>query len=233
MTGSVSSETAVFWSVLMERSVQQEAAQALLDVAMTAGQMGATRIGLPYTRTDMARNRIVQAFRQAAVSPDDVLVMLDCDHAHPADVIPRLVADVGGENLGIVAGLAFRRSHPHDPLWYVRQPDGRLLNPAGFEPGLYRCDAVGTGAIAIQRRVFDRLEEIYHEPFYFFRYEYLDGELSPSEDIYFCGLCEKVGIPCHVDCSLVLPHLRTVQVDGDTWAAYLAGHPNLVTEVIL
>lgn len=222
----------IFWSVLMERSVQQEAVLALLDVAMTAGQVGATKIGLPYTRTDMARNRIVQAFRRSATSPDDVLVMLDCDHAHPSDVIPRLAADIGSENLGIVAGLAFRRSHPHDPLWYVRQADGRLLNPAVFEPGLYRCDAVGTGAIAIQRWVFDRLVEVHQEPFYFFKYEYCDGELSPSEDIYFCSLCEKASIPCHVDCSLVLPHLRIEQVAGDTWAAYLAGHPNLVTEVI-
>jgi hypothetical protein len=215
----------VYWAVLMERSVQQDAVSALLDVAMTAGAAGAMRIGLPYTRTDQARNRIAAAFLTAAQNPNDTLVMLDCDHAHPPDIVPRLAA----REEGVVGALAFRRSPPHEPMWFVRHRDGRLMAPGEYEPILYECDAVGTGAIAIKRWVFDKLVEQGTE--YFFKYEYCEGGYSPSEDMYFAGLCEKAGIKHHVDCSLVTPHLATLHVNDQTWAMYRAGHSEILMEV--
>lgn len=223
--GETNNDPRVFWAVLMERTIQQEAVQSLLDIAMTAGALGAMRIGLSYTRTDRARNRIASAFLDMSKHSDDVLVMLDCDHAHPPDVISRLSA----RSEGVVGALAFRRSFPHEPMWFVRHEDGRLRSPGEYEPIVYQCDAVGTGAIAIKRWVFDKLKEAGAD--YFFKYEYFPGGISPSEDMWFARLCEEAGIKHHVDCSLVTPHLATLAVDNQTWAEYRANHPDILMEV--
>jgi hypothetical protein len=208
----------------MERAVQQEAVQSLLDVAAACGARGFVRLGIPYCRTDMARNNIVEAFCELSQSEDDTLVMLDCDHVHPPDVVERLAA----RPEGVVGALAFRRSPPHEPMWFVRTTGGKLRAPAVFEPLVYECAAVGSGAIAIKRWVFDRLNE--HAP-YFFKYEYCEGGFSPSEDMWFAGLCERAGIKHHVDCSLVIPHVAAQIVDGATWECYRSEHEELLIRV--
>ena len=214
----------VFWAALMERCIYDVAANALMDVAMTAGLNGYARISVPYGRTDAVRNLIVDAFRNLPGEPDDVLIMVDCDHAHPPDILPRLAM----RPEGVVAALAFRRSAPFEPMWFVRRPNGRLQSPAEFEPGLYECQAAGTGAIAVKRWVFDDLAKRGHE--YFFRYEYRedkDGWRS-SEDMHFAKLCEDAGIPHYVDCTLEIPHLRIDVVDSERWRRYRDEHPEIV-----
>lgn len=217
--------TKVYYAVLFERTLLGDAVDALLNVAAVAGVEGHVRITIPYTRTDTARNRLVSAFMQASESPHDTLVMLDADHVHPPDIVKRLAR----YPQGVVGALAFRRSAPHDPCWFVRAPDGRLRQPAEFEVGsLYECDAVGTGAIAIKRWVFERLAAE-HGPA-FFKYEYLDGGFSPSEDIYFARICEEAGIRHHVDTGLETPHIVNHAIALADWQAQMVNKPELVTE---
>jgi hypothetical protein len=209
----------VYWSVLLERNVHWRPASSLFRVAGNAALNGYNQIEMPYARTDDARNQIVKNFLMHSQHPDDTLVMLDNDHDHPENVVTELAR----RPEGVVAALAFRRSPPHDPLWFVRQDDGTLRQPAEWEEGLvYECDAVGTGAIAIKRRVFDALRDHgYRWPW--FRYEYPDDRdgLMPSEDMYFCRICEESGIKVHVHTGVEIPHLFMTAADHKRWRRHL------------
>lgn len=209
----------VMWALLMERSIQAEAVAAMLDVAMVCGSNGYERIDLGYMRTDMARNLIVQGFLQHAKDPNDTLVMLDADHQHPAHIVPQL-ARVPAE-IGVIGAMAFRRGGHCDPCWYVRGDDGELHAPMKWDEGkVYECAAVGTGAIAIKRWVFEKLDASgYKWPY--FRYEYPKAGAVPSEDIVFARACMAAGIPHHVDTGLMTPHLLTDVSDGRQWREFV------------
>lgn len=216
----------VYWAVIMERAMLWEAVDALLDVALTAGHLGHNRITVPYTAVDNARNHVERTFCGLSSNKDDVLIMLDADHFHPANITERLAAIP----VGVVAALAFRRGPPYDPLFYVRGEDGALGQPVEFERAVHSCQAVGTGAIAIRRWVFDRLEEVgFQKPF--FRNAYVEGRYDrPGEDVYFSRLCEEAGVNVHCDTSLVVPHLATTQITQDTWEAFRERHPEIVRD---
>lgn len=209
----------VFWAWLMERYVSDYAVESALTIAERAGAKGYKRITLPYMRTDVARTNIVAAFRRASKADDDVLVMLDCDHRHPVDVIDRLVA----HRVSVVGALAFRRGAPYFPCVFFEDDKGEYHPPLTWRSELQPCDVVGTGAIAIQRKVFDVLEAAgLSEPF--FRYEYPNGKV-PSEDIYFAAACAKAGIQQYCDFTLITPHLTAAEIDDESWRQWVADHP--------
>lgn len=211
-------EPKVFWSVLMERSVPGTAVGYLLNIATVAGARGYQKIELPYMRTELARNMIVQAFLDNSEDDNDVLVMLDCDHKHPSTILD--MAHYPPE-IGVVGALAYRRGGNHDPLFFLRGEDGLLHGAMQWEnEGLYRCAAVATCAIAIKRWVFTRLAEAGHR--YFFRYEYPDDGKPPTEDMVFARFCEEAGIHHYCDTSLTTPHLIEEEADGRQWQAFLA-----------
>ena len=226
--GQLAGTSKVFWAILMERNVQDHAANTLLDVAMEAGSHGYTRIMWGYSRTDLARNEIIKCFRNGAKDPDDYLVMLDNDHLFPPDVIARLIK----WNENVVGALAFRRGPPYFPCFFVREPkDGMthiVLDWGG--PGLVPCALVGTGAVAIKRKVFDALDEAgFTWPY--FRYTYPpNNPVLPSEDIYFGNICEKAGIQHFVDTTFCIPHLSSALVDEQTWHQYVADHPQMMKD---
>lgn len=220
-------EPRVFWSTLLERTTHNYAVSSLLDVAMSAGVNNFARIGVMYSRTDAARNLICHSFMQLSRNKDDVIIMLDSDHQHPADILARL----SQRPEGVVGALAFRRSPPHEPMFFVRGDDGRLRKPGEFEPVVYECDAVGTGAVAIKRWVLDELMRQGHN--YFFRYQYTDTDWRSSEDMYFAQICENAGIKHHVDCSLETPHLRTQQIVSEDWYKYRDQNPEIVSQEVL
>ncbi len=209
----------VFWALLLERTIPAENVMAMFGVALNCANNDYAQIITPYCRTDVARNKLVASFMDATEDDDDVLVMLDCDHIHPMDIVERLVK----HDVGVVGALAFRRGAPFDPCFFVRQADGSLAQPVEWA-GLHEGTVVGTGAIAIRRWVFKALEAN-GTPFPFFRYIYEDQTLNlPSEDIYFGYICEKAGISHYCDTALVTPHLITSQVDETSWAEYMNDH---------
>lgn len=217
----------VFWSTLVERSVQDTAVLALLQVASDAARCGFAMMQTPYGRTDVARNRLCDAFLSQSGGPEDVLVMLDCDHRHPADIVRRLVARTS-ETVEVVGALAFRRGEPFDPCFFIRADDGRLSVPIDLPPGLLKGVIVGTGAIAIRRSALQKLDAA-GRGWPFFRYEYAAAEdlrkgAFESEDVYFGRQCEMVGIPHYCDTTLVTPHLIASELDRESWAAYVDDH---------
>ena len=214
----------VWFAILMERSIEQTACAALFDVCMNAGANGYRRISLPYMRTDTARNRIIAAFLKEATEPDDVLVMLDADHAHPSDTVQRLADNP--HDIGVIGALAFRRGEPHDPCVFFRAGE-KLVQPHEWEQGRIKATIVGTGAIAVKRWVFDALNDRGDvQGGLFFRYAYnIESEQQPSEDIYFGLACELAGIPHYCDTTLVIPHLTTAGIDEWSYRAWMEDHP--------
>lgn len=219
----------VFFAALFERAMLDYAVMSYGRICCHAGMHGFNPLQIPYNATDIARNIYVEAFRNLAKSPDDILIMLDMDHEHPNDVLERLSNHIMGHaEMDVVGCLAFKRSEPHSPCFFVRvdpegnqipYPQGGLLQPANYPKGLVRCATVGTGAIAIRRAAFDKLIAAGHKP-PFFRYAYADNAtLRPSEDMYFGDLCEKTGINHWVDTITVTPHLALTSIVEADWIA--------------
>jgi hypothetical protein len=195
-------------------------------MAHVAGKLNYNYLALPYARTDFARNALAERFMQLSTEPDDTLIMLDNDHDHKPDTLVRLVEC----NQPFVGALAFRRGEPYDPCAFVRLADGKLHAMAGWDAGqLYRVQVLGHAAIAIQRRVFMHLQAEGMQPPWW-RYVYTEGSLTtmPSEDMYFCALCEKAGVPQYVDTGLIAPHLTVGYIDDSSWRAWVADHPGSV-----
>lgn len=220
----------VYWTFLMERTVSGHAVDAVIDIAQLAATQRYIRISLPYMRTDMARNRAARSFLELAQDSNDALIMLDCDHVHPVDILQRLVAH--DPQLGVVGSLYFRRGPPYDPLFF-RRTNGRLRNPAEWELGmLYQCDAVATGAILIRRWVLDRLIEAGYD-YPWFQYTYPEkADFSMTEDIFFASLCEDVNIPHYCDTSIITPHLGVVLIGKSEWDQYKELHPEILADPI-
>ena len=221
----------IYWTLLSERTIDGHVVDAALDIAFVAARRDFARIAIPYMRTDMARNRAAQSFMEIAGSPDDALVMLDCDHIHPHDILTRLAAH--DPALGVVGALYFRRGEPYDPLFFRRDDEGILRNPAEWEPGcLYECDAVGTGGVLIRRWVFEELTEA-GCGYPWFQYAYPPkGSFSMTEDIFFAEQCEKAGIYHYCDTSIITPHLGIQVIGPDTWDAYKKARPDILVDPV-
>jgi hypothetical protein len=200
----------------MERSIDQHAVLALLDVAGAATMKGCKRIHMEYQRTDNARNTAVRVFLKNTTDDADVLVMLDADHRHPTPIVPYLASACDAEH-EVVGALAFRRSLPHDPCFYTLHEGQPADVPTGFTTGLRKCDIVGTGAIAIRRSVFKKLDANgFRWPY--FRYIYNEAdEIQRSEDWHFGLECQKAGIAHWVAQDMMTPHLASKEITHASW----------------
>lgn len=208
----------VWFCVLDERCIYDVSHKMSRKISYRAGRNGHIPLYSEYGRTDIVRQGLAVEFMRVSKSPCDTLVMLDVDMDHPSDIIERLV----GRNVPVVAPLYFRRGPDYEACAFRRNGDGGLHHLATYPPGLHRMDAIGTGAIAIQRHVFDTLRSLGHE--WFFKYEYQRNYISPSEDLYFCKICEEANIPMYVDTTIEVPHIGYGFVDRETRAAYEADH---------
>lgn len=200
----------IIWSVLPERH-GVPVAEVLFDM-MAIAQQGLPFIELEPNRTDVARNILAKHLLDSDYTH---LLMLDCDHRHPRNIIDRLGKWVEEDpTRQIVAGLAFRRKEPFEPMAYTLTEDGRhfqTIEQIGV--GLVEVEMVATCAILIAREVFERL------PWPWFAYEYHNGH-DPTEDMYFCRKAREAGIQIWVDTNTVSPHLRTAWVDENTYMSY-------------
>lgn len=196
----------VFWAYLLAPAVLEHAVGAALNVAMYCGMRRYDRIGLPSTRVDRTRNAIAKLFVEQSTHPHDVLVMLDCDHVHPPDIVERLASHA--PQLGVVGALLFRRSWPHDALFFAIDDEGQMRGADAWETdGLYRCAVTGSGAIAIRRWVFDKLAAAGYE-WPWFRYEYPpEHNYDQSEDVFFARCCHAAGVYHYCDTGVESPHL--------------------------
>lgn len=210
----------VYYSILLERALLEPAADGFFSICANAGALGYKRITVPYGRTDQVRNKLAERFRLASNSPDDVLIMLDADHRHPATILQDL-ARLCKDDVGVIGALVFRRGDDFRPCFYLRGSDGNYEIPANWpETDCLPVPFVGTGAIAIQRWVFDKLDKAGHGPA-FFQYSYDYAPEYPTEDWWFAQVCEQEGISHHVNTNLISPHLAWRMIDDKPWQEWV------------
>jgi len=224
----------VWYTCLKERAVLAPVVDALEEVAMTAGKLGYFKMSSEPMRTDAARNNFARAFLRATERdgrkplPTDTLVMLDNDHLHDRLTLPRLASQItdrdGGR--GVVGALCMRRIAPYDALAFVRDADGVMRSVLPDNDSLIECAVLGHGAIAIARWVFDDLAALGIR-FPLWKYTYEDIDRLPSEDMYFCRICEAARISLWCDGGLVAPHYSSRWITPDDTRDYLALNPSV------
>ena len=229
----VANEPRVMVGVPMERHPMHT--PQLFFSFIQLAQQGWTFVSTDYNRTDVQRNKFaVHLLKNPTFTH---LLMLDSDELHPPQTITRLVERVKeNPEIEVIAGLAYRRGEPYEPMVYKRLGLNQLesMVEVAYTPGLYECDAVSTGAIMVSRKVFERL------PYPWFRYDYdaaqalgwpdcpleaIDAVGLRSEDIYFCELCRNHGIKIWADTTVQSAHASNQFVTRDTFLAHMRQTP--------
>lgn len=148
-----------------------------------------------------ARNSLVQ---QALDDGCSHLLMLDTDQVYPADTLTRLLT----HNVDICGVRVHRRWMPFDPI-FLRGEIGKYESVSDdemYSGDLIQVDATGTGCLLFNMDVF-----LHVQPPWF---EFSVHEGKPvGEDINFCSKARAAGINIHVDTSIAVGHLATVQID--------------------
>ena len=200
----------------LERNVRDVAFAHFWEIA----RRGYPLIHRPYARTDVNRN----LFGRAVLEDPEIthLVMLDIDHKHPFDIVEKLARwpMKNRDQYQVVAGMAFRRTKPYFPCMFGTGPDGGLHWPVEWpENAILKVDAIGHGAIIIDRRVLEQL------PYPWWQYQYDEPSEWPTEDMYFCRLCREAGIDLWCDTTIVSPHNQDQWITEETFREELAKHP--------
>jgi hypothetical protein len=176
---------------------------------------------LEYTRNDIARCK----FGEFLVNSNYThLLMLDSDHVHPADIVPRLARWFRAypDEVQVLGGLNFRRGAPYDPCAFVDPGDGSFRRMAQWSPGAIEVDALGSGSMMIARSVFEALPQVPGKPW--FGYDYSDLSGWPGTDMWFSKRCHEAGIALWCDTTTTSPHVGDMMIDESNYRAWLKEH---------
>lgn len=196
----------------VERTIMQEAFHAFVAIF----QQGWSLAQLPYTRNDVARHKLGRFLLDSDYTH---ILMLDSDHVHPPDIVQRLARWFQVyPDLRVVGGLNFRRGEPYDPCAFIDPGDGEFHRLAEWGQGLVRVDALGTGSMMIDRRVFEQLPEEAG----WFDYDYPNHSQWPGTDMTFSARCREAGIGLWCDTTTTSPHIGALMIDESTYRAFLA-----------
>ena len=134
----------------------------------------------------------------------DWLLMLDTDHQFAPDLAARLLRVFYKHDLDVLSAMYVYLNPPHNPVMFIRMPDGRLQFLGDWERRadleVMEVGAAGGGCLLVHRRVFDRIRDELHEnPFSTL------GDMS--EDLSFFDRLQRLGIPAYVALGIESLHL--------------------------
>jgi len=186
-----------------------------------------------------ARNIVVQQFLAETEDPSRALLFWDADQVPPVglgDGTPFLehVLDLESQNLPAVGMLYFRREQPFEPVAYTRDERARYhhltleqMIPKLTVRGCYEVDAVGAGALLIQRRVLEHLQRV-KAPRPIFETPMVDVEKEPglaglswTEDTFFCYELQELGYKIWLDTRGESAHIAEIPINA---RHYLPAH---------
>ena len=158
--------------------------------------------GLPI---DVARNACVHDARQAGVK---YLLFLDSDVVPSRPDWVKLLLEA---QQPIISGLYW--SKKGEPGMWLKGEDGKLASVKKWAAGnVFEVDAVGSGAMLIDMRVFDEIDKVCGKQKYY-DWEIQDpanvGE-NKSEDFHFCLLAQKAGFAILVHTGVEMYHEQII-----------------------
>ena len=178
-------------------------------------------VKVPQHRTDVVRNKGAELFLESDCSH---LLMLDLDHRHPADIVRLLGRHAQHRpHIKIVAGLAYRRAEPYEPMafWKADEKSGEMLSMVDPpENAIVEVEYVATCSMLIAREVFETV------PWPWFHYDYnVETRASRSEDMLFCERARAAGFGIWVDTTFSSPHLTERWIGAEDYKAHMATTP--------
>jgi len=200
----------------VRRSVHPATMVDVLRVIQTIDDMGwpVTFFNVTGTHVHKARNMIVNHLLHPLHRQRHThVLMIDADMAVRPDIALRLAA----AEMPIVGATAVRGQAPRNPCaWiYGRTPHG-VIDPNDYKfketwdaiddarfnryPATLEVDAIGTGVVLIDLRVFHRIPE----PWFF----YDENNDAMTSDVYFCLKAKRAGIPVVLDAGCEVGHLH-------------------------
>ncbi|MCK5602631.1 hypothetical protein KAR91_12195 [Candidatus Pacearchaeota archaeon] len=140
------------------------------------------------------RNRFYTV-KEAQGMQADYLLFLDSDMVFPPQLLARLVSS----DKDVIGCNYVKRTSPHGTFAYY--PDGTLVG--NIDSGIVEVGRIGTGAMLINMKVFDKLPEPYFEN------KYIGDGTFDSGDFRFCDLAREHGfkIFCDLDISKQIGHI--------------------------
>jgi len=190
----------IYVAVLNQGNIRTELTYILLEMV----RQQKYRIFLTYPADkpiESNRNKVVKDFLER--TEYDYLLMIDSDCVPPINVI-----DLADYQKDVIGGLCFAyRQGGIIPLVLKRNKRGSFdAMKIGGNEGLIECDAIGTGAIMISRKV---LEDIRYP---FKNYYDVDGIRNLGLDLSFCDRAKKKDYKVYCHLNFVCSHLVTMDL---------------------
>ena len=132
------------------------------------------------------------------------ILWLDTDMRFPKESLALLMR----HDLPVVGINYVKREIPTDYVAIEKLPldvndpkdKGVRLVTTAASSGVVRVDALGFGLVLMKTSVLKDLPDPELEPWFWF--EYLPGQRQLGEDVYFCRLLKRLGVPVYVDQDL-------------------------------
>lgn len=204
-----------------------------IDLLLNYNIMSALRI-ISHFPIDYNRNQFME---EAIDIGADYLMFMDMDMTFPADTIMRLM-EYCNEDQPVVSGMYYKKQPPYSPVCgrYTKWDDElkknkTLVRDLGFmhrdgrqllyfqAPNWFNqdkpffTDVIGMGCVIMH------LDKIKKLPKPYFKYSAdpkaptIAHHLKISEDMYFCALLKKHGIPIIIDPRVQCGHISKMTVD--------------------
>jgi hypothetical protein len=189
----------IMLAVPTDRSILQETVHSLVNICYRNDVVYLSAKGAPL---DQFRNGIVRTFMQH----DDCthLMMMDSDITPPSNIVDLLLecdCPMAGALVPInLAGMVVSNA-------IVKDGDRRVyLTSWGDKKAPFEVDALGTGCVLIERKVFEAIEWPWFKDVLT-----ADGERT-GEDIYFSDKAKKAGFTHKVHPKAVCGHIKSLDL---------------------